>query len=151
MSRRSRSSDTLTGDMFAVPRAAAQLPGSMDYRTTVTHLVGTMLAKAAAAGLDRYEVAARASRLTGKDISKAMLDGYTAESREEFNCPMWLAPVLEAVCSCTDLAEWHGQVRGGRLLLGADSLDAEIGRLERERALASDQIKQLKTLSRKVR
>jgi len=150
MKRKARS-DALTGDMFAVPRPAAQVPGSMDFRQPVTLIVGDMLKDAHAAGLDRFEVAARASRLAGRDVSKAMLDGYTAESREEFNCPLWLAPVLEIVCSSTRLAEWHGSVVGGQLLLGAATLDAEIGRLERERQLACEQIKALKSLSRRVR
>lgn len=150
MTRRARS-DASTGDMFALPIAAAKIPGSMDFRQAVSHLVGNMLKDAHAAGLDRYEVAAEASRLAGRDVSKAMLDGYSAEGREEFNCPLWLAPVLERVCSTTRLAVWHGGVVGGQLLLGAATLDAEIGRLERERQLAADQIKSLKALSRRVR
>jgi hypothetical protein len=143
--------DTATADLFAIPRPAAPVPGSMDYRAHVTALVGEMLRDAAVAGLDRYEVATRASRLAGRDISKAMLDGYTAESREEFNAPLWLAPVLETVCSSTLLAEWHAAQRGGRLLVGAATLDAEIGRLEREREVAGERLRQLKEMRRTVR
>lgn len=151
MKRRTARSDALTGDMFALPRPAAPVPGSMDFRQPISLLVGDMLKDAHAAGLDRFEVAARASRLAGRDVSKAMLDGYTSESREEFNTPLWLAPVLEIVCSSTRLAEWHGSIVGGQLLLGAATLDAEIGRLERERQRAAEQIKALKDLSRRVR
>ncbi len=143
--------DALTGDMFALPRPAAPIAGSMDFRQPVTALVGDMLKDAHAAGLDRWEVASRASRLAGRDVSKNMLDGYTAESREEFNCPLWLAPVLEIVCSSTRLAEWHGGVVGGRLLLGADTLNAEIGRLERVKQQAGEEIKALKDLARRAR
>ena len=64
--------DAITRDLFAVPRAAAAVPASMDYRAQVSHLVSAMLADAHAAGLDRYEVASRASRLAGRDVSKAM-------------------------------------------------------------------------------
>ena len=109
-----------------------------------------MLADAAAAGIDRYEVSARASRLAGMTVSKAMLDGYTSEAREEFNVPLWVAPVLETVCSSTRLAEWHAQVRGGRVCFGASTLDAEIGRLEHEREQAAERIKQLKDQRRRV-
>ena len=150
MKRKTRS-DALTSDMFAIPRPAPQIPGSMDFRVVVTHLVGDMLKDAAAAGIDRYEVASRASRLAGRDVSKAMLDGYTAESREEFNVPLWLAPVLEVVCQKTALAEWHGGVVGGQLLLGADAIDAEIGRLESERMRATEELKAMRELRRRVR
>jgi len=143
--------DALTGDMFALPRPAAPVPGTMNFRRPVSLLLGDMLKDAHAAGLDRFEVAARASRLAGRTVSANMLDGYTAESREEFNCPLWLAPVLEIVCSSTRLAEWHGSVVGGQLLLGAATLDAEIGRLEREKQRANEQIKALKDLSKRVR
>ncbi len=146
-----RRPDALTGELFAIPRPAAPVPGSMDYRAEVSLLVGDMLRDAAAAGMDRYEVAAQASRLAGRDISKAMLDGYTAESREEFNTPLWIAPVLESVCSATVLAEWHAGKRGGQMLVGAATIDAEIGRLEREREHAANRIKQLKNISRRVR
>lgn len=150
MKRRARS-DALTGDMFALPRPAAPVPGSMDFRQPVSLLVGDMLKDAHAAGIDRYEVATRASRLAGRDVSKNMLDGYTAESREEFNCPLWLAPVLEIVCSSARLGEWHGSVLGGQLLLGADTLNAEIGRLERVRQQAGEEIRALKDMARRVR
>lgn len=146
-----RQRDAATGDLFAIPRPASAEPGAMDYRRAVSALVAEMLAGAAAAGIDRYEVASRASRLTGKDVSKAMLDGYTAESREEFNVPLWLSPVLETVCSSTLLTAWAAGVRGGQLLVGADTIDAEIGRIERERDTAAERLRHLKDLRRRVR
>lgn len=139
------------GDLFAIPQPSAPVPGSMDYRASVSELVSTMLAEAHRAGLDRHEVAARASRLTGKDVTKNMLDGYTAPAREEFNLPLWLAPVLEIVCAGTPLASWHAGVHGGRLLVGAETLDAEIGRLMREREQADTRLRDLKELRRRVR
>lgn len=139
------------GDLFPIPRPAEPIPASMNYRRIVSALVAGMLAEAAAAGIDRWEVASRASRLTGKDISKLMLDGYTAESREEFNAPFWLTPVLESVCSSTRLTEWLASVRGGKLLVGADTLDAEVGRLERERDQTTNRLRELKEIQRRAR
>lgn len=143
--------DALTGDLFAIPRPVAPIDGAMNYRKTVSSLVGDMLNDARVAGLDRYEVAAKASRLAGRDVSKAMLDGYTAESRDEFNVPLWLSPVLEAVCDSTRLTEWLAEVRGGLFLVGAATLDAEIGRRSREMDIAAEELKQLRELRRKVR
>lgn len=146
-----RRRDSATADLFAMPCPAAAIPASMDYRKPVSHIVAAMFAEAAAAGLDRYEIAARASRLAGRDISKAMLDGYTAESREEFNLPLWLSAVLETVCSSTRLTEWLASVRGGRVFIGAATLDAEIGRLASERDQANERMRELKVLRRSTR
>lgn len=147
----SRRHDLSTGDLFTLPQPAAPVPASMDYRAQVSSLVSEMLAQAHAAGIDRWEVAARASRLAGRDISKAMLDGYTSEAREEFNVPFWVVPLLETVCGSTLLTQWLARVRGGVLKVGAETLDAEIGRLLHEREKAGDQLRQLTTLRRKVR
>ncbi|MHB1273653.1 MAG: hypothetical protein ACYCZD_12965 [Rhodanobacter sp.] len=140
-----------SADLFEIPHQLAQLPGSMDFRPMVSGLMSSMLSAAAKAGMDRHEIAARASRLSGHDVSKAMLDGYTAESREAFNVPLWVAPVLEIACQSTVLGSWHASVHGGRLLVGAETLDAEIGRLMREREQADNRLRELKDLRRRVR
>jgi hypothetical protein len=147
----SRARDQISGDLFTLPQPPAPVPASMDYRAQVSHLVSEMLAAAHAAGIDRYEVAARASRLAGRDVSKAMLDGYTSEAREEFNLPFWLVPVLETVCSSTRLTQWLAGQRGGVLKVGAETLDAEIGRTLHERDRAGARLRELQNQRRKVR
>lgn len=142
--------DTSTGDLFALPCAAPQIPGTMNYRAPVSELTGRMLQDAHAAGMDRHEVAARVSRLVGHTVSKATLDSYTAVGREAFNVPLWFAPVLEVVCESTALAEWHGQLVGGQLLMGAAAIDAEIGRQETLRHNAADRLRKLKDLRRRI-
>lgn len=139
---------TGTADLFEVPQPKAPVPGSMNFRAPVSELVSEMLSQAHQAGMDRHEVAAKASRLTGRDVTKNMLDGYTSPARDEFNLPLWLAPVLEVVCCSTPLASWHAGVHGGRLVVGAETLDAEIGRVMREREQADARLKQLKDLRR---
>lgn len=146
-----RAAGAASGDLFEIPQPAVSMPGSMDFRATVSELISNMLAEANRMGMDRHEVAARASRLSGKDVTKNMLDGYTAPAREEFNCPLWLAPVLEIVCCSTPLASWHASVHGGRVSVGAETLDAEIGRVLRERELADGRLRELKDLRRRVR
>jgi len=140
-----------SGDLFEIPQRPAPLPGTMDYRPVVSELVSNMLAEASRAGIDRHEVAARASRLTGKDVTKNMLDGYTAPGREEFNVPLWLSPVLETVCTSTILSAWLASVHGGRLLLGAETLDAEIGRIMREQEQNAAMLRDLKEMRRRVK
>lgn len=134
--------DPFTRDLFEVPQPVTPVPGGMDYRAQVAALVSRIL-KAADAD-DRYEIAARMSRLTGKEISKYMLDGYTSEAREEFNLPLWLVPALETACSTHDLTNWLVATRGGRLLIGREALTADLGRLEKQKIEIDRLIKELK-------
>jgi hypothetical protein len=132
-SPRQRRSDGLTGELFsAIPAPAPELPESMDYRAPVAELVAEMLGKAKSKKIDRWDVAARMSRLAGHETSKAIIDSYTAASRDECNLPLWKAPIMELACEERGLAEWHAGVLGGRILWGRDVLDAELGKVQRQ-------------------
>lgn len=135
--------DGQTLDLFEIPQAAAPIPASMDYRAELSHLVGEMLR---AAEGDRFETSARASRLTGKEVSKYMLDAYSSESREEYNLPFYLVPSLETACSSYLLTNWLVGLRGGRVLMGREVLNAELGKFEQQRAQITEQIHKLKQL-----
>jgi hypothetical protein len=136
-----RTRDTKTLDLFEVPQPAAQLPASMDYGALVAHMVSEVLR---AADCDRHEIAARMSRLTGKDVSKYMLDAWSSESRDAYNIPFYLVPVLETACCSHQFTNWLASVRGGRLLIGREALNAELGRLEHAKAQAAQRIRELK-------
>jgi len=133
--------DERTGDLFAYPRPAVQAPGAYDYREVVSHLVSEVLAHADA---DRFEIAQRMSQLTGREISKWMLDAYSAESREAHNLPFWLVAALEASCKTHQLTAWLVETRGGELLVGRESLEAELGRLERQKQSLTDRARALR-------
>lgn len=133
--------DDRTLDLFEVPQPAAPLPGAMDYRALVAGLVSEALR---VSGADRHELAARCSRLSGKDVSKYMLDAYTSEAREEFNLPFWLVPALEEACGTHDLTNWLVATRGGRMLIGREALTADLGKLERQKIEVDQLIKKLK-------
>lgn len=129
--------------MFQVPMPADPLPGSMDYRAEIAHLVGEALKSADG---DRYAVAAAMSRLTGHDVSKYMLDAWSSEARDSYNMPFYQAPVLESACNTLILSSWLAEKRGGRLLVGKDALAAELAKLERAKEQAAKQIRELKRL-----
>ncbi|OTI52530.1 hypothetical protein CAY96_35005, partial [Pseudomonas aeruginosa] len=99
-----------------------------------------------ACDLDRYEVAARMSRLSGDDVSKNMLDAWSSPARADHNLPFYRAALLEDVCASHLLTNWLVDVRGGRVAYGRDALLAELGRLERTREEASRQARELKRL-----
>lgn len=141
MSRRIQ--DTQTFDLFEVPQPAAQLPASMDYGSFVAHMTSSVLRDA---DCDRHEVAARMSRLTGKEVSKYMIDAWSSESRDTYNIPFYLVPVLETACSSHQFTNWLAGIRGGRLLIGREALNAELGRLEHAKAQATQKIRDLKKM-----
>lgn len=136
-----RITDLLTGDLFAAPMPAPEQAAAMGYSREVAHLVSAMLAES---GLSRYQVAARMSELAGREISKYMLDAYSAESREAYNLPLWEVPALEVACGSHAITAWLAGKRGARLLVGREALDAELGKLERLRDEAGRKIKELK-------
>lgn len=125
--------DRMTADLFEAPQPAAPLPGSMDFRTFIAEMLGEMLEGAKKLGKDRWQVAADVSRLAGREVSKYMLDAYTAPSRDEYNAPAWLMPLFEIACNSHAYSAWIAGVRGGRLFLGSDALAAELGRVHCEK------------------
>ncbi|MFO1418357.1 MAG: hypothetical protein U1E83_06770 [Methylotetracoccus sp.] len=139
----SRARDTATLDLFEIPEPDQPQPGAMDYRSAIAGLVSEALRSCA---LDRYEVAARMSRLMGVEESKHILDAWASDARESHNIPFYKVPVLEAVCETHRLTQWLAGTRGGRLLIGREALNAELGRLERSRDAAQQRIRQLKRL-----
>lgn len=144
--------DDSMGDLFAIPEPAPACAGGMDYRTLVATIVADMLEHAQRVhGLDRFQVSADLSRLVGKEISKAVLDGYTAPSRSEFNAPAWLMPALMHVCRINSYADWLAVTLGGRLALGAAALDSTIVEFDEQIAHLRDKVRGLKNLRRRVR
>lgn len=153
MSSKKRS-DALTGDLFtAIPKVAPASPGSMDYRSQVAAIINQMLAESQARDphMDRYAVCATASRYAGKEISVGMLHGYTAQSRKEFNLPLWVVPALEFACKSTLITEWLAETRGGRLILGPEALAYEASRLRTEELELAKRRRKLEDLQRRLR
>ncbi|MEN1361563.1 hypothetical protein AAIH09_33140, partial [Pseudomonas aeruginosa] len=85
--------DDRTLDIFDVPQPARAIPGECNYAAQVSELVSEILK---AANLDRYEIAARMSRLSGDDVSKNMLDAWSSPARADHNLPFYrAAPTIE--------------------------------------------------------
>ena len=81
-------------------------------------------------GLSRYDVAARISERIGWDLTKSMLDAYTAESHEAHRVP---AEILPAFCVVTGY--WRplhllAEAGGGRFLESEHAGYAEMARLD---------------------
>lgn len=136
-----RASDTMTLDLFEVPVPAAPLPGALNFSMALRHLLFEALKSCP---LTRAEVAARMSELIGETITAHQLNAWTAESREGWRFPLEYLPAFEVAVETTALTAWAAAVRGGKLLMGKEALDAEVGKMERIREAATKRIRQLK-------
>jgi hypothetical protein len=121
--------DKFTVDLFEVPVAPAPVGGSLAYAEELCAVLTEAITKS---GLTRYAIAARMSELTYRDITKAQLDAWTAESKDGWRFPFEYAAAFEVACGCICLQELLARKRGSRILVGEDALLAEMGRLDRE-------------------
>lgn len=137
-----RATDIMTGDLFEVPVPDQPLPGAMDYSLAIRRMMADAIK---ASPLNARDIASRMSELTGQNITEHMLHAWTAPSRESWRPPFEFMPAFEAACETHALSAWFSSVRGGKMLVGREALNAELGRLERQRDIAAKQIKQLKT------
>ena len=84
--------------------------------------------------LSRWEVAGRMSLLVGREVSKHMLDAYTAETKEAHRFPAeWLPAFCEATGSAEPLRVL-AEAAGMFALPGPEALRAEVQRLREEEA-----------------
>ena len=122
--------DKLTFDMFEIPAPAPTTPGSLNLSREIAAVMSDALK---GCPYDRIEVAARMTRMLGKEVSLSMLNAYTAESRETHIPPLDKAIAFDAATDGHALADYFAGKRGGRVLFGEEALLAELGRLEQLR------------------
>jgi hypothetical protein len=81
----------------------------------------------------RYQIAARMSELTGSDISKTMLDAYTADSKEYHRFAAEWVPAFRAATGSLEPLIVLADACNCQVLSGDEMLYAEWARLERQK------------------
>lgn len=136
---------------FLEPEAPPQ-PGSMDVSMRLRHAVSNAIKKS---GKDRIDICADIYKLTGKEVPKSTLDGWSAESRDlsndgiDFNGnKRWgmSGDVIAAFCSST--SDWETlfilvEACNYKALKGKDVVRARIGLLKEEITKKSQELKGL--------
>lgn len=135
--------DCLTADLFEVPSPRNPLPGALAVGMVLRCLLSDLLK---ASQHNRFEIAARMSELTGQEITKHQLDSWTAESREGWRFPLEYLPALEVALETHAVTSWLADLRGARLSVGREALEAQLGKVSRMRDELASQEKQLKRL-----
>ena len=100
----------------------------------------------------RFQIAAKMSELLGVEISKSMIDSWTAESREGINrFPACYLPafchVVESIEPLRVLADLVGSV----VVQGEDALHMELSKVEAEKQKLSEKGKAIKTILQGMR
>lgn len=83
-------------------------------------------------GRSRYEVAGAMSALLDEEVSKAMLDGYAAEARGDFNISVHRLFALVAVTERFDVLDALMRRIGAAVLVGEEIRTAQLGHLDRQ-------------------
>lgn len=117
-------------DYFVVPTPADVRPGSI---AGFDHELRQALSQSLKEQpLSRYEVAAKMSEMLGDDISKNMLDAYTAESRETHQISVVRLVAMILATRDYDLLALVAEKVGCRLLVGEEAVAAEVGFIDQE-------------------
>jgi hypothetical protein len=82
---------------FPVPETPRTDAGGLDISMSIRDALVETLSAASVQGMDRYEVAALVSRLSGRDMSKNMLDRYCAPSADDYRTGRTVVAVHDAM------------------------------------------------------
>ena len=88
--------------------------------------------KRAPNNMSRWDIAAKMSQLTATDITKTMLDSWTAESKEGHRMPAIFIPAFCESVKYNEPLKILGTPVGVFVLPGPEALRAEIQRLEED-------------------
>ncbi len=83
--------------------------------------------------LSRYEVAAKMSEILGVEITKAQLDSWSAESKDQHRFPLVYAGAFCQATGDKALARYMAELCGGYYIEGEDAVRLELGKIEEEK------------------
>jgi hypothetical protein len=114
----------------AAMSGASDLPGRLNTDQTIRELISQALKKSP---LNRYEVAAEMSRLLGREITKAMIDSWSAESKGRNRLPVAYLSAFTTATGDRELLRHVCDMSGGVYIENEDALRLELGRVEEEK------------------
>lgn len=101
--------------------------GSCDISQRLKELISEGLRQC---NFDRYEAAARMSRLVGHEVSKSQLDSWTAESKESYRFPAEYLPAFVRVTGYKEPLRVMAELVQCYLLESEEALLAELGKID---------------------
>lgn len=111
---------------FEVPATPKEDAGSLDVGQAVRDCLAETLTLARTHGKDRFAIGAAVSRLTGREMTKNMLDRYTSHE-EDKRFPLEALPAITRATGDFRLLELVAHACGCRVLRGEEALITEVG------------------------
>jgi hypothetical protein len=85
-------------------------------------------------GKSRFEIASEMSKVTGHEITKAMLDAWTAESKPRWRFPFLFVTAFEVAIGARPMTDMLAKRHGLTLIGPEEQLYLRLGRAAYERA-----------------
>jgi len=154
MKRRKITDATFPLFEFLQPKAAQPEDGSMNITIRLRQAVSHAIKQS---GKDRIDICAEIYKLTGIEISKNTLDGWSAESRSfhaegidhngnrRWGIPAEIAPAFCQVCDDWEVLFIQAEAGHFTALKGKDLVRARLGLLKEEIAKKQKEMKELET------
>jgi hypothetical protein len=102
--------------------------------------------------LSRFQIAARMSELMGIEVTKTMIDSWTAESREGINrFPACYLPAFCQVVTSVEPLKILADLVGSVVVQGEEALLIEMSKIEAEEHKLSEKKKAIKTILQGLR
>lgn len=125
---------------FLDPTRAGLFPGGQNDAALIRKVLVDAIK---ASGKSRAQLADEMSYLAGRRVTERMLNGYTAESREDFPFPLELARPFCTATGSDELMKALPHLHGLRVIDEKDAELVELGRAFLQRTQAEQQIADL--------
>jgi hypothetical protein len=128
-------------DLIQKQQTIPHKEGSLDIHTQFRNTLSLSIRRS---NLSRYQICAIMSELLGQDITVNMLNGWTAESKDEHRFPAEFLPAFCEAVGSYEPMKFLAQKAGLFLLPSAEALRSEIQRLCDEKEQIENEIKKRK-------
>ena len=135
---------------FEAPRPATHAAALAGLDARVARTVGEALVSAAAAGKPREIVAAEMSVLLEDEVTKAMLDAYSAPGKGNHNISFTRMCALIAVTNRFDLLDRELREIGASVLVGEEIHAARLGHLKSKIAEMTAEMRAVERLAQPI-
>jgi hypothetical protein len=118
-------------------------PGSLNIAPQLSAALSKAIAKS---DKSRWQIAADMSELTGKDVTKTMLDAWTSEAHDQHRFPAEYLPAFSISTRNFDALKLLGRLSSCEVLESKEAVYAEIARIEKQKEELDRRVSQLKNM-----